>query len=101
MVSYMVMLVTVLTLPAGASGWNQAVCGSLRQFRAVDAQWRSSANSFTVNSFFMTVLSLILISTALTIPVCDDAGKYPTSACLGQLETVEDNGQAAGLRECS
>ena len=28
---------TGLTLPAGASEWNQAVCGGVRQFRAVDA----------------------------------------------------------------
>ena len=28
---------TGLTLPAGASEWNQAVCGSVRQFKAVDA----------------------------------------------------------------
>jgi hypothetical protein len=48
----MVMLVTVLTLPAGASEWNRAVCGSVRQFRAVDAQRSSSANSFTVNNSF-------------------------------------------------
>lgn len=32
------MLVTVLTLPVGAGEMNQAVCGSLRLFRAVDAK---------------------------------------------------------------
>jgi hypothetical protein len=34
----MVMLVTVLTLPSKAGEGNQAVCGRLRQFRAVDAK---------------------------------------------------------------
>jgi hypothetical protein len=74
----MVMLVTVLTLPAGAREWNQAVCGSLRQFRAVDAAeflW----HSFTVsNSFFIPVLSSVPVSTTLNIPACDDDGKDPT-----------------------
>jgi hypothetical protein len=73
----MVMLVTVLTLPAGAVEWNQAVCGSLRQFRAVDAEFL--VHAFTVsNSFFIPVLSSVPISTALNIPACDDEGKGPT-----------------------
>ena len=35
------MLMTGLTLPSKAGEGNQAVCGSLRQFRAVDAQSES------------------------------------------------------------
>ena len=68
-----------LTLPAGASEWNQAVCGSVRQFRAVDASeflrqflHRDKRLVLHTRPFFDT------IGTALTIPVCDDDGKYPT-----------------------
>ena len=51
---------TGLTLPAGASEWNQAVCGSVRQFRAVDAsEFRRQFLTVSNSLFFIPVLSSI------------------------------------------
>ena len=76
--------------------------GSLRQLTAVDALvfrsqllHREQLLVLHTRPFFDTV------STALTIPVCDDGGKYPAYTSLGQLGTNEDNHQVAGRRECT
>ena len=69
---------TGLTLPAGASKWNRAVCGSIGQFRVDASEFRRQCIHREQLLVVHTRPFFDAVSTELTIPVCDDDGKYPT-----------------------